>query len=381
MASSNIEWTESTWNPVVGCTKVSPGCANCYAETMSGRLAAMAYAKEEKDQAPSSGRLFNYTKIVRHKGNVPLQQWNNKVVTVNEALAEPLRWKKPRRIFVCSMSDLFHQDVPFDYIDQVFAVMALTPKHTYQVLTKRPERMAEYLAALTTPDGPDPDRWDAARRPFYDAAKGRERERIGVVGAYPHWPLPNVWLGTSVENQAAADERIPHLLRCPAAVRFLSCEPLLGEVELVIPQGCRGCNHPGNVVQRATCPRCGGSGHEPTIHWVIAGGESGHGARSCNIDWIRSLVGQCKAAGVPCFVKQLGALPSVQMVERVGGNEFTGMFNKFTGAWPPEARDEDAWVIRIKDKKGGNPDEWPSDLRVREFPDHFARVGKKAGDA
>lgn len=255
----------------------------------------------------------------------------------------PLRWRVPR--FAQIMSDLFHEGVPFEFIDRVFAAMALTRRHTYQVLTKRPERMADYLRGLTTPDGPDPDRWDAARRPLYEAAQKagdyRRAEQIGVMLAYPRWPLRNVWLGTSVERQEEADERIPHLLRCPAAVRFLSCEPLLEGVDLagkLLGGFCGTLTNPGEsfpIYEGTMIPR---------IDWIIAGGESGPSARPCNVEWIRSIVGQCKAAGVACFVKQVGSNPE----------------------WPPT----ECWEKSgpPKDHKGGNIDEFPPDLRVREFP-------------
>jgi protein gp37 len=200
-------------------------------------------------------------------------------------------------VFVNSMSDLFHEAVPFEFVNEVFAVMSMTPQHTYQILTKRPERMAKYMLL-----------------------------RMG------RRPLPNVWLGTSVENQTTADERIPHLLRCPAAVRFLSCEPLLGPISFSVK-----------------CP----PEYQPHIRhdrigWVITGGESGPGARPCNVEWIRSIVLRCKAAQVPVFVKQLGAKPYDPSWH---GNGTT------TGS-----------AMNLNDSKGGDPDEWSDDLRVREMP-------------
>ncbi len=219
MTKSKIEWTDATWNPVTGCTPVSTGCANCYAKRMAKRLA---------------GR-HGYPKT------------NPFTVTVHlDRLEEPLRWRKPRMVFVCSMGDLFHDDVPGDVIDKVFAVMELAPQHTFQVLTKRPHHMATYLNA----------------------------RGFGLN------PLPNVWLGTSVEDQSLAHYRIPYLLNCPAVVRFLSCEPLLGPLPNLNLDG---------------------------IHWVIVGGESGPGARPMNSDWARDIRNQCQAAGVPFFFKQWGA--------------------------------------------------------------------------
>ena len=235
--NSKIEWTDTTWNPTVGCRSYSPGCANCYAERMSKRLAAMATADISAGKDP--GLKANYLRVINDAG-----RWNNSVFGVQDALTKPFGWKKPRQVFVNSMSDLFYGDdadsraaaskgtpfepVPFNFIDQVFSVMALCPQHTFQILTKRPERMAEYLSDYRSPMGMKVDEnvWKLAA--CMDGARfaAAYKPRINDTGA---WPLPNVWLGTSVENQKIADERIPHLLRCPAAVRFLSCEPLLGK--------------------------------------------------------------------------------------------------------------------------------------------------------
>ena len=277
--STTIEWTQrpgtkgETWNPTTGCNKLSAGCKHCYAEVMHKRLQAMGQAKYQQDF--SAG-----------------------VVTHADTLSIPLKWKKPRTVFVNSMSDLFHEAVPFSFIDQVFAVMALTPQHTYQILTKRPERMAEYLASpdvysrvRSIVDGPSD-----VRSAWFQTLNRFQREdsqkQWWTDLRKENWPLPNVWLGTSVEDQATADARIPHLLMCPAAVRFLSCEPLLGAVDI-----------------NPFLYRVGGSRWEQPrndIHWVIAGGESGPMARPMHPDWARSLRNQCKVAGVPFFFKQWG---------------------------------------------------------------------------
>lgn len=273
MSKSKIEWTDEVWNPTTGCAKVSAGCKNCYAEKMSKRLAAMGQEK--------------YQGIMTDGG-----RFNGRVRTHKAELRRPLSWKKPRKVFVNSMSDLFHEDVPFWFIDQVFAMMALTPQHTYQILTKRPDRMAKYL-----------NRGDVVNDII--------RSQVDFSGKHPHWssdavtlcirvdhhgnwPLPNVWLGTSVENQAAAEERIPHLLKCPAAVRFLSCEPLLGKVDF------------GLIPEEDEDERRFASQILSGIHWVIAGGESGPNARPMQPDWVRHLWEQCKVAGVPFFFKQWG---------------------------------------------------------------------------
>jgi len=216
------------------------------------------------------------------------------------------------------------QGISDAFIDRVFAVMALTPQHTFQVLTKRTERMRAYLLALTNRLG---DLWDLTNQPTWIALPpGRSFPR------YPeNWPLPNVWLGVSVENQHFADERIPLLLQTPAAVRFISAEPLLGPVTLAQ-------FHNGTVSRDWVR---GGT----RLDWVIVGGESGPNSRPFDLAWGRSIVHQCQAAGVACFVKQLGAQP--------------------LGDIPaPLPR-----LVKLMDRKGGEIDEWPEDLRVREFPE------------
>ena len=212
---SSIEWTEATWNPVTGCTKVSAGCKNCYAERMAKRLKAMG--------KPQYANGFKLT--LQH-----------------DSLHLPLGWRQPRTIFVNSMSDLFHKDVPLEFIEKVFAVMNRCPQHTFQVLTKRPEIAAAYAAHL-------------------------------------NW-TPNVWMGTSVENQLVL-HRVTSLREIPARVRFLSVEPLLGPIPRLPLHG---------------------------IHWVIVGGESGPGARPMDPQWVRDIRDQCVARGVPFFFKQWGGI-------------------------------------------------------------------------
>lgn len=259
---SKIEWTDMTWNPTTGCEKVSTGCRGCYAEVMTRRLSAMGQKK--------------YQGILTESG-----RFNGTVRTHDDALRLPLSWNKPRKVFVDSMSDLFHKDVPFDFIDQVFAVMALTPQHTYQILTKRTEGAVEYLTGCPT------QRIERHLLAIHQTIPLKDR----VTGyGRPKWPLPNVWIGTSVEDQAAADERIPRLLNCPAAVRFLSMEPLVGPVDLLkeYPTG------KGTVSYGAF------------VDWVIAGGESGPNARPVHPDWVRSIRDQCAQADIPFFFKQWG---------------------------------------------------------------------------
>lgn len=278
--STKIQWTEETWNPTTGCDRVSPGCDHCYAVPMAARLKGKGIAAYQTDgDSRTSGPGFG---LAMHP----------------DRLEQPLRWRTPRRVFVNSMSDLFHPQVPYEFLVEVFAVMAATPQHTYQVLTKRPKRMRSIVddeKGATT----------FARRVEF----GYEKLSFdcGIPYAEFRWPLLNVWLGTSVENQKYADQRIPPLLDTPAAVRFISAEPLLGPINL----------RPRPPGQQHLCIRCGqgpdvahhhSDGYRTRgIDWVIVGGESGPGARPMNLDWARSIVEQCRRAGVAPFVKQLGS--------------------------------------------------------------------------
>lgn len=359
-AKSKIEWTEATWNPVVGCSKVSEGCRNCYAMAVAARIASTVAAKPRVARTPITQA---YCEVVRWTSNgddsldhepgfksgaMPLPQWNNQVRCIPERLDEPLRWRKPRMVFVNSMSDLFHPDVPFEFVDKVFAMVALCPRHTFQILTKRPERMAEYLNDSRDMIGIGLK----ADERVYTETKGWPELHPAFSNGFP-WPLPNVWLGVSCEDQETADDRVPHLLRCPAAVRFLSCEPLLGEIDL---WGARYEHPEGGLTGAVTS-----WGHG--VDWVIVGGESGRpNARPCNVAWIRSIVAQCKAAGVPCFVKQLGARPCLPCEEHRRANWGTAIDEVRSDA-PP-----DTVPLRLRDSKGGDPAEWPEDLRVREWP-------------
>lgn len=262
MGKTRIEWTQATWNPVTGCSRVSPGCVHCYAARMAKRLA---------------GR-FGYPEAP-HEFDVTLHQ---------DRLSEPLKWRSPQRVFVVSMGDLFHEDVPEEYIDAVFAVMAVAKQHTFQVLTKRPERMYDWYRTLYTRSL----RYPALGKRSVPYTYGQIGEMLrahaleyGVqVGAINRFfPLANVWLGVTAENQMQADKRIPVLLQTPAVVRFVSVEPILRRVDLT------------DFLQ-------GGA----RLHWVICGGETGPGARPMHPDWARTLRDQCQAAQVPFFFKQWG---------------------------------------------------------------------------
>lgn len=327
---SNIEWTDETWNVTRGCTRVSAGCDNCYAVTMTHRLASMPHTRDR----------YGSLTVLNNRGE---RHFNGTVRVDEDALRKPLSWRKPRRVFVNSMSDLFHPSVPYEFIDRVFAVMSMATQHTFQVLTKRPERMAEYLARVGTENTRGERLYSTMDRVALCLRRMAERGAISsltsvVGGAYVarNWPLPNVWLGTSVESEYQY-ERIEHLRRCPAAVRFLSCEPLLGPLEHLPLDG---------------------------IDWVIVGGESGPGARPCNVDWVRSIIEQCRAAGVACFVKQLGRRPYDQIECDDWPSEWGGGVELRMGE--PAPAHQTYWTL---DTKGGDIDEWPEDLRVREYPD------------
>jgi protein gp37 len=272
--NSNIEWTYHTWNPIVGCQIVSPGCTNCYAMKMAARIEKMTAGNAKP--SPYAG-----TTMPSKAGAV----WTGKVALADQStLLKPLTWKKPRRIFVNSMGDLFADGVADAWIDQVFAVMALCPQHVFQVLTKRPKRMRDYLKDRARFFDP----YAIIRRLVSADIAGRNAGNSNFEAAikpFDRNPLPNVWLGVSVEDQRRANERIPILLETPAAVRWISAEPLLGEIVLNSWIGYQ---------------------NTPQLDWVVCGGESGPNARPMHPDWARSLRDQCAAAGVPFFFKQWG---------------------------------------------------------------------------
>jgi protein gp37 len=323
-----IEWTDATWNPLRGCSRVSVGCEHCYAECVAARFSGVGQ--------PYAGLIHPSTK-----------GWNGKITLVPEALQIPWRWSRGRRIFVNSMSDLFHPEVPFEFIAAVFWVMAHTTRHTYQVLTKRPERALEFFrwamdqydielgcepgeAQMRFPEGHEQRGWAISDGIDYAAHKipaikalGWEPWREGKKhGGYdncgPGWPLQNVWLGVSVENQAAADERISQLLQCPAAVRWLSCEPLLGPINFRWAPYAHLAK--GQSYRQAL--EANGSANEydalRKIDWVVVGGESGAGARPMHPEWAESLRDQCAGASVPFFFKQWGEWAPIYYVDECG---------------------------------------------------------------
>jgi protein gp37 len=248
MGDSKIEWTEKTWNPVRGCSRVSEGCRNCYAEREAVRL---------------SGPGRPYEGLVQMANGHP--QWTGKVVCDEDKLDAPLRWKKPARIFVNSMADLFHPEIPDDFIRLVCRVMQDAPQHVFQILTKRPERMKE---------------WSCFGKPS----------------------MSHVWLGVSVEDQKSADERVPLLMQTPAAVRWISYEPALGPVSL---EWLSRPGHPDRHFDALSESTLDGR-HSIRLNWVVCGGESGPHARPMHPHWASSVRDQCVAAGVPFFFKQWG---------------------------------------------------------------------------
>lgn len=318
--TSKIEWTDATWNPIRGCSRVSQGCAHCYAERVAARFAG-------------KGQPYEGLAVMKSDG----PHWTGKVRLVEELLDWPLRRKKPLRIFVNSMSDLFHESVPDGWIDEVFAVMSLARGHVFQVLTKRPERMRRWFETTTSKWTGDGGEIPGARRDDVTNCAlgvGTQEQKNGeqwfsdddCLIQEERWPLPNVWMGVSVEDQSTADERIPLLLQTPAAVRWISAEPLLGPINLMDTAGDPLGDDGGDFGK--------------TLDWVVCGGESGPGARPMDVqDWAYPIVEQCQAAGVPVFVKQLGSKP-------------------IAGGVP----------VKIGSPKGSRLEEMPGYLRVREFP-------------
>ncbi|WP_395705181.1 DUF5131 family protein [Rhodococcus ruber] len=282
---TGIEWTDATWNPVTGCTKMSPGCDHCYAESIAHRFAG--------------------TKAYPNGFEVTLRP---------ERMGQPLRWRRPRRVFVNSMSDLFHQDVPDEHIARVFAVMSVARRHTFQLLTKRHARMRSLLNSTEF------------QRAVKHEARAYDRSPLGPAPI--QWPLPNLWLGVSTENQKWADTRIPALLSTPAAVRFISAEPLLGPIELRCLLDWRET----------------GDAYPASLDWVIVGGESGPGARPMHPAWVESLRDQCVRADVPFLFKQWGEwAPSARPSEFVDADGQRKTTNDLTAltiptSWAPVRR-------------------------------------------
>ena len=335
MNKTSIEWTTFSANPlkyrdaagrvVWGCVHASPGCVNCYSEALARR-----YDRGGPFNQPTMNGLtpFLDEDELRHM----LTAKTIKGTRVSGSMC-----------FVGDMTDIFGEWVPNALLDRLFAVFALRSDVTWQILTKRPDRMRAYMNLL-------PNRGCN----YFVSIKGYGSTSVlwGHMDLQP-WPLPNVWLGTSVEDQKRADERTPHLLQTPAAVRFISAEPLLSGIDIAK-------HKPGAL----------------GLRWCIVGGESGHGARPCDVGWIRNLVGQCRDVDIAPFVKQLGAVVSWNGIQGGYGDGPSNVWPRETGSWE-DPKMPGGFRKHLVDRKGGHPSEWPEDLRVREFPQvHRHAVGE-----
>ena len=352
VSKSGISWTDSTWSPIIGCTRVSEGCRNCFAERNAIRMAG------------PGGRYEGL--VASHDGG---PRWTGVVKFMPRDLDQPLRWKRPRRIFVNPMSDLFHEGLSDAQIAAVFGVMALAPQHTFQVLTKRPRRMLEWFDSATRlrvggwsgiidpPPLVHPP--TACVRSFHNFIGASERDidpRVDLrvraaIGA--QWPLPNVWVGVSAEDQATLDARMPDLLRCPAKVRWVSLEPQLGPVDL-----------------RPWLPF-------DNLQWVVQGGESGPRARPFHPGWAVDVIEACKKAGVPYFFKQQGAWKPKSWGARAvddlewgtlsGGGKFWPLTTPWNGRTGDDSDDREEVMVRVGGHQS-DPAEWPEAIRVQDFP-------------
>jgi protein gp37 len=315
-----IEWATHTFNPWEGCTKISPGCANCYAEARNKRFSGGANWGKGKPRRRTSAA-----------------NWRNPIIWNRQGGVGNIPFDGTRPRVFPSLCDWLDDDVPIEWLADFLKLIHDTPNLDWLLLTKRPENFVRRMDAVSS----------------YGETIGQPDTRLEEDGAWfaSKWhntPPANVWLGTSVEDQTRADARIPALLKIPATVRFLSVEPLLGPVNLP--------SHLGRV----DAPGCISHGDlSDWIDWVILGGESGPVARPCNVEWIRDLARQCQAAGVPCFVKQLGSLAiGKQSDQRFPFNHGATLLDKSSGTSK----------LILEHPKGGDPAEWPEDLRVREFP-------------
>lgn len=326
MGKTSIPWTNETWNPVRGCTRVSEGCRNCYAERFAARFAAPGEPFHGLVTVRSKASGLRY-RDPRAAGSWTEPRWTGEVHFAEDHFADPLRWRNQRLVFVNSVSDLFHPAIPFELIAAIVGIMAVASGNVFQVLTKRPERMAEFMAWVERQGRAHsfPGAFWYCLRQAQQRLDQIEPDRvIDVDRLTVAWPLPNVWWGVSIENQKAANERIPILLDVPAAVRWLSVEPLLEPIELP--------RHDQSM----------GPSYSP-IDWVVVGGESGPGARPFDLSWARALRVQCGADRVPFFFKQAGANPM---------------------DWGKP--------LRLNSRKGEDLAELPEDLRVREWPGRLA---------
>jgi protein gp37 len=292
---TTIAWTDETINPIVGCSRISAGCEKCYAET-----------------AAKTARLQQFPQYQK------VAKWNGTVEFVEKQLEKPYEWKKSKKIFICSMADIFHENVPFNWVEEIFYMIENCPQHTFQILTKRPERMIEFFD------------WYIARNSDHSVEL--------------QWTMPdNIWLGVSCENQAMADKRIPLLMEIPAKVRFLSCEPLLEPINLSKFLPIEWSEIAEDWIE--SWPGIGSYSRDAYPDWIIVGGESGAGSRPCHIDWIRDIASQCQSAKVPVFIKQLGSNAIATRSDNTGN-----------------------YKLKLKDRKGSDILEWFDDLRLQQFP-------------
>ena len=399
-ADTKIEWTHmpgflpKSWNPVRGCSRISRGCENCYAERMAARFSDLGqpfygYAAREKPCPDCAGVGQRYAPVncstCLGTGEVPAgARWTGRVDLIPAALDAPLRWRKPCCVFVNSMSDLFHESLSDEAIAAVFGVMAAAPQHRFLVLTKRAERMRRWFewVGLSVEEFFDKTGhftgaihsqgftpFSIGQRCQWLANRCGDSRHWKAAGSQP-WPIPNVWLGVSVENQATADERIPQLLATHAAVRFVSYEPALAGIDFDAFLRCPACGYTradaGFQMDHNLC-----STKQPvrSIDWLIVGGESGPGARPFDVAWARSAIEQCRQAGVPVFVKQLGARPGAPLsAERMAQAPDCDCYDSGCRGGHGDWCQFSDRPLRLHNRKGADPAEWPEDLRVREWP-------------
>lgn len=333
-----ISWCDETWNLTRGCQRVSEGCRNCWAMKQANRM-------KGKRRKPGP-----YHDLVRLSDEGPV--WTGRARFVPEALEHPLRWRKPRRIAVSLMGDLFHEDITNEQIAAVFGVIAATPNHTYLVLTKRPERMAEWFRWIESPKHATCGGWAVSTSETCQCyVVNGQGLRLDCFEQAESWPLANVWLGISAEDQRTLAKRLPHLLATPAVCRWVSLEPLLGPVQLDHVDTEFYARVDDYYVVDALTGRNRDMGRPcadvPHLDWVVAGGESGQRARGANVEWFRTLRQACSLHGIPFHLKQLGAKPFTQ----------------------PNGRDLHQRPYPVSDSHGGVMDDWPPDLRVQEWPE------------
>jgi len=352
-AKTDISWCDSTWNPIRGCSRVSPGCEHCYAETTAHR-----YNGVDKNGKP-----------LAYHGLTTDGKWNGQIKFVAKHFLDPFKWKDSRKIFVNSMSDLFHENLEDNVIADIFMVMAMNERHTFQVLTKRAHRMYALLKEDIF--------WTTVARKCEAWADKEEKVSGGGMMGFDAWieevrkrkALTNVWLGVSAEDQKRLKIRMPYLLSTPAAVRWVSAEPLLGPLDF------------GPVAEIGSWPDHGLFLRNPAewddwkywctpgLDWLVIGGESGAGARPCELEWIRDLKNRMIEAKVPVFVKQLG---KVVYYNGMSGCSPDGKSEH----WPKTfikhecklASESYGWRVHLHDDHGGDMAEWPEDMRVQEFP-------------